>query len=180
METAQTNEIITEAQTESTAPSDDVQRNDEQTSEGTKESQEAVIKDDNTLCDEAESKIAEAISSELAKINAIDPDIKSFDDILNSDTGKAFTEKVRRGYSLYDAYLVTNQKRILRSVSESAHQSAINSVNSKSHLTGNGVSKAEAPIDVPSKTYFLYKSMFPQLSDQQIKAHYAKHNRSRN
>ena len=125
----------------------------------------------------SEDGVAEAIARELSMINALDPTVNSFDDILSSDTAGEFTEKVKRGYSLYDAYLVTNQKKILRSVSDAVRQAALNSVNSKSHLTGTGASKAENLTEVPSKTYSLYKAMFPGLSDHQIIAHYAKHNK---
>ena len=56
-----------------------------------------------------------AIEAEFRKINALDPTVKSFDDLMLMENAEEFAEKVRKGYSLYDAFIITNGKNFLKS-----------------------------------------------------------------
>lgn len=118
-----------------------------------------------------------AIEAEFRKINAIDPSVKSFDDLMLMENADEFAEKVRKGYSLADAFILTNGKKLSQRIKAAAVKTALSRLAAKQHLTGAGTSGGEAAIDVPAETYSLYKSLYPSLSDSEIKRHYKKHNK---
>jgi hypothetical protein len=118
-----------------------------------------------------------AIEAEFRKINAIDPSIKSFDDLMLMENSEEFAEKVRKGYSLTDAFIIANGKKLSQKIKAAAVKSAISRLVAKQHLTGAGTGGGESAIDVPAETYSLYKSLYPNLTDGEIKKHYKKHNK---
>ena len=121
-----------------------------------------------------------AIDEEMKKITDIDCDIKTFDDLMGMERADAFAEKVRKGYSLSDAYMVVNSKKIFEKQKSAALKAAAGRFTSKRHLTGAGTSGGEMAVDVPSETYALYKAMYPDLSDSEIKKHYSKRRKGGN
>lgn len=118
-----------------------------------------------------------AIEAEFRKINAIDPSVKSFDDLMLMENADEFAERVRRGYSLTDAFIITNQKKLSQRIKTAAVRSALARMGAKKHLTGAGTGGGEAAIDVPAETYSLYKSLYPNITDGEIKKHYKQHNK---
>ncbi len=118
-----------------------------------------------------------AIESEFRKINAIDPSVKTFDDLMLMENAEEFAEKVRKGYSLTDAFVLTNGKKLSQKIKAAAVKSALSRLAAKQHLTGAGTGGGESAIDVPAETYSLYKSLYPNLTDGEIKKHYKKHNK---
>ncbi len=118
-----------------------------------------------------------AIEAEFRKISSIDPSVKSFDDLILMENADEFAEKVRRGYSLTDAFILTNQKKLSQRIKTAAVRSALARVGAKKHLTGAGTGGGEAAVDVPAETYSLYKSLYPNITDGEIKKHYKQHNK---
>ncbi|MBE6649383.1 MAG: hypothetical protein E7614_07700 [Ruminococcaceae bacterium] len=118
-----------------------------------------------------------AIEAEFRKINAIDPSVKSFDDLMLMENADEFADRVRRGYSLTDAFIITNQKKLSQRIKTAAVRSALARMGAKKHLTGAGTGGGEAAIDVPAETYSLYKSLYPGITDGEIKKHYKQHNK---
>ncbi len=118
-----------------------------------------------------------AIEAEFRKINALDPTVRSFDDLMLMENAEEFASKVRKGYSLTDAFILTNQKKLNQRLKNSAIRSALSKLGAKQHLTGAGTGGGEAAVDVPAETYSLYKSLYPGITDGEIKKHYKQHNR---
>ena len=120
-----------------------------------------------------------AIEDEFRKINAIDPSVKSFDDLILMENAEEFAEKVRRGYSLTDAFIITNSKKLSQRIKNAAVRSTLSRLAAKQHLTGAGTGGGEAAIDVPAETYSLYKTLYPNITDSEIKKHYKMHNKTK-
>ena len=118
-----------------------------------------------------------AIEAEFRKINAIDPSVKTFDDLILMENSEEFAAKVRKGYSLYDAFILTNGKKLSQRIKNQAVRAALSRLGAKQHLTGAGTGGGEAAIDVPAETYSLYKSLYPNITDKEIRAHYKNHNK---
>ena len=116
-----------------------------------------------------------AVDEEIRKIGALDSNIKSFRDLIDMENAEEFMEKVNKGYSLSDAYFLVNGKKLMSRAAGNASRAAINKLNSKNHLRGVLQDGAQTPVDVPAETLMLYRSMFPEMSEDAIRKHYAKH-----
>ena len=118
-----------------------------------------------------------AIEAEFRKINALDPTVKSFDDLMLMENAEEFAEKVRKGYSLSDAFIITNSKKLSEKLKNSAVRAALLRLGTKQHLVSTSTGGGEAAVDVPAETYSLYKTLYPDITDREIKKHYKKHNK---
>lgn len=116
-----------------------------------------------------------AVEEEIKKISALDNSVKSFRDLIEMENSEEFMEKVNKGYSLSDAYFLVNGKKLMSRAADNASRAAMNKFSSKSHLRGVPQDKAAAPTDVPAETLNLYRMMFPEMSEDAIRKHYAKH-----
>jgi hypothetical protein len=147
-----------------------------ETSPNRDEGEEFVNSERLTLRHQGEAR-RRAIEEEFRKINAIDPTVKSFDDLMLMENAEEFAEKVRRGYSLTDAFIITNSKRLSARIKNAAVRSTLSRLAAKQHLKGAGTGGGEAAIDVPAETYSLYKSLYPGITDGEIRRHYKAHNK---
>ena len=121
--------------------------------------------------DEQEAKMKE----ELKLIHEIDDSIETLDDISKMDNCDDVIEKLNRGYSLYDAYVLCNMNRISQLNKDKKEKEQTSNVNSKSHMksTRGGSSNY---VEVPTEIYNTYKKNLPNWTDKQIREHYAKNN----
>ena len=118
---------------------------------------------------ENETKLAE----ELSKINKLDPSISSLDDISKLDNCKEIIDKLNGGYSLYDAYVLANFDNIRSDVKEAGKRTAIDNINSKSHMkTATGGSGQH--INIPDDVLAMYRKNLKGWTDAQIREHYEK------
>ena len=98
--------------------------------EATEADEGAELKEDFVSDDRAEARrLADAklvaLESALRKINSLDPSIKTFDDLMNMENSAQFAEKVKRGYSLTDAFIIVNGKKIAERMKAAAVRSAL-------------------------------------------------------
>ena len=80
-------------------------------------------------------------------------------------------EKVKRGYSLEDAYYLVHRDELSEKQVASAKQSALNASSSKRHLestTSRGTDSAYVPNDVKE----MYRELNPGITDAEIAKHY--------
>ncbi len=118
-----------------------------------------------------------AIEAEFRKINALDPSIKSFDDLVAMENAEEFAEKVRKGYSLSDAFILTNGKKLSEKLKNQAVKAALSRLGTKQHLVSTSSANTDSSFDVPAETYSLYKNLYPNITDKEIRKHYKKHNK---
>lgn len=128
----------------------------------------------NEIIEKQQEEENEKITAEEIKlIHAIDSSINSLDDISKMDNCNDVIEKLNKGYSLYDAYVLCNINKISQINKDKKDKEKINNVNSKSHLkqTSGG---SKNYIEIPSEEYAIYKKNLPNWTDKQIREHYAK------
>ena len=115
------------------------------------------------------------MEQELKLIHEIDDSIETLDDISKMDNCDDVIEKLNRGYSLYDAYVLCNMNRISQLSKNKKEKDQVNNTNSKSHMksTRGGSSSY---VEVPTEIYNTYKKNLPNWTDKQIREHYAKNN----
>lgn len=109
--------------------------------------------------------------SEFRKIQALDPGVKSVDDLMQGENAEAFLNAVKKGNSLLDAFKLANFDRLSQKRSAAAQQKVRNQINSKSHMQATGQGKGRT-VNIPMETLTMYKEAFPNWTDAQIAKHY--------
>lgn len=126
------------------------------------------------IIEEQEAREREvAIDSEIKLIQKINPNINSLDDISKEENCQEVIDRLNKGYSLYDAYVLSNLDRINNQNTEKAKKEAINNVQSKSHMKKSSGGSNDY-VEVPHEVYDTYKKNLPNWTDKQIREHYAK------
>lgn len=114
-----------------------------------------------------------AVEDEIKLIQKLNPSINSLEDISKEENCQEVIDRINKGYSLYDAYVLSNLDKINSINNEKAKKSAINNAQSKSHMK-NSRGTSTSSVEVPKDIYNTYRKNLPSWSDKQIKEHYAK------
>ena len=118
------------------------------------------------------------VDEQIKEISKLDPGIKTVDDLINNDKYGQIKALVKKGYSLPDAFKITNFDRLASMKGDAGKQSAINSVNSKSHLTTTQVGAAGGTVaSVPEDIKAYYRQINPGITDEEISKHWAKNSK---
>lgn len=113
------------------------------------------------------------IRNELEEIKKLDPSISSINDITDLPTGKKFRDLVNRGnISFLEAFKLANFDRI-QTIRAAAQRQAAKNAESKSHMKGITASAKDAA-EVSDREMKIYKTMCPWMSDDEIRADFAK------
>lgn len=132
-----------------------------------------VIKAKEIIAKTEEEEKKRAVEAQIAMINKLDSKITSLEDIGKEDNLQDILDKVNKGYSLYDAYLLSNLDKISTDKINGAKKKALADVDSKGHLkTSTGA--AGKTTHIPADTYAMYKRNMPSWTDEQIRKHYEK------
>lgn len=118
-------------------------------------------------------RMQDRVDQELSKIQRWDEEIKSLEDIADSENFDAIYERVIRGYDLSDAVYLANADVYRRRVADRAEQAAINRLRSKEHLVGvqtRGGGETVVPRDVMAE----FKRLMPKASGEEIRKFYRK------
>lgn len=129
--------------------------------------------------DAAEAKLREAdeerfktsLEDEVRRIAQTGEAVESLADIAKLEKYPEMREKIRRGYTLEDAYLTVYRDEIEARKQEKRNERAALSAASKSHMTRTK-SKGNAMASVPSDVIAEYRTLMPGMSDADIAKHY--------
>ncbi len=123
----------------------------------------------------AQQKIAQqqqAMVAGLQEISRIDPDIKTFEDILANPNFAQIDAMYQRGYSLSDAYKLANMEKITQRKQAAAKQTVINQTTGKSHMQQTSGRGTGNDVQIPADVMAMYHEMMPNATDKEIRAHY--------
>lgn len=115
----------------------------------------------------AEQQAQSAVAAEMQKITAIDPTIKSLEDIAKMPTAGDFNRYVQMGNTLEDAFFLANRKGIEQRRLAAAKQTAINQTRSKQGLF-SGAGEGAAGDGVPAEQVEAYRQIMPDATDEEI------------
>ena len=96
----------------------------------------------------------QAFENEVELIKKIDPSIKSFDDVINSESF-AEVDRIYRagGKSLSEAFKLANFDRLMSANEGKLRQQVINQMSGKDHLKGNGSGGSKvSTVTIPEET----------------------------
>jgi predicted enzyme involved in methoxymalonyl-ACP biosynthesis len=114
------------------------------------------------------------IQSELAEIRKLNPSVQSIKDVLEMPTGKEFSRLVQeRNMTFLEAYKLANQDQMQQMQAVAAQEAAARNYHSKDHMLAIG-SRGGEGISVPKGTMDFYHRFRPELTDDQIRADYAR------
>ena len=117
------------------------------------------------------------LDEQIKEISALDPSIKTADDLMALPVYDKIRDYVRRGLSIVEAYKLTNMDKLTDKKTAAAAQSAINKVASKEHLTST-TSRGKGDNPIPRKQLEMYRLLRPNMTDKEIKADWAKHSKT--
>lgn len=135
--------------------------------------QEAIAAADRERARAIEQQAQEAIGTQLKAIQAVNPTIKSLEDIASMPTAPAFNRYVQQGLGLEDAYYLANRAEIEGKKTAAAKQAAINQTRSKGHLDSGAGGAANAVV-VPPEEVAMYRAMMPNATDEEIRKDWEK------
>lgn len=111
----------------------------------------------------------QALNADVAEIGKLDPSIKSIDDVLKLPNVNAMIDKVRRGYSLVDAYRLLNYDSSMKASQNAGKQAARNEVRGKTHLAAHGGgSNGNGGKTIPASMLPGLKEQFPGKSIEEL------------
>lgn len=122
---------------------------------------------------ETVKQISAAITSDHAKLR------EEYGDLVPenlAEFAEATVDKVRRGYSLYDAWYLDNRAQVMEKQKKAAEQKALNRINSKSHLRteGDGAGDETQVSTVPLSQDTLQAYLDSGMSERQARAFHKK------
>ncbi len=127
---------------------------------------------DRVLREAREREAREKVEAQVKEISALNPAIQSLSDLTKLETYPEIYEKVKRGYSIADAYRLANMADIESRAVARAQQQARNAERTKAHLQtteARGAGSVEVPADVKAE----YRALNPGITDAEIQKHYA-------
>ena len=117
------------------------------------------------------------IEEQVGLINKLDPSIKTFEDLYNREDYKDIYDTVQKtGVSIVEAFKLVNFDRLTQSAAAASRQAAINSANSKDHLSTTSQRGAGA-LTVPADVKEIYRALNPGITDAEIQQHYNKYHK---
>ena len=124
-----------------------------------------------------EAEQQKRIEQELANIHKMDESINTVADLLKMPNAEAFREKVNRGYSFEDAYILVNRDRLEKAQAAAAQNAAMQKMRGKEHLVPPAGAKGTGAGTVPKDVMNLFRTFNPKATEAEIIAYYNKYNK---
>lgn len=144
-----------------------------------------VVKQAHSVIKQAEESAAaakqvqaqEGINNELKIISALNPSIKTLEDLTTMENAEEYFNLVKRGgLTLSEAFKLLNFDNLTSRKTAAAKQAAINQVTGKGHLSVTQ-SRGAGGVAIPPETLTMYKELFPNKTEADFQKHYATHNK---
>lgn len=117
------------------------------------------------------------VEEQLKEIGALDPSVKTLEDLAKMANYAAFYDMVKRGLTLAEAYKLANYDALTQGAAAAAKQAAINAAAGKEHLTPT-TPRGTGAVSVPADVMEQYRAFNPGATDAEIQAHYNKYHKS--
>lgn len=151
-----------------------------------KAAQDALTKE-RERAEAAEARIREAdeeqfrasLEDEIKRIAATGEAVKTLADVAKLEKYPEMREKIRRGYTLEDAYMTVYRDEIESRRQATRNERAALAAASKSHMRRTRVEGDSSLATVPSEVIAEYRSLIPGMSDAEIAKHYNNYRKKR-
>lgn len=109
------------------------------------------------------------ISRALGNIAAIDPNIRSLEDIARLPTAERFKELVDKGIGIEDAYYLANRETVTQRSAKMAYAKGTRAGASRTHLAPIASPDAPGQISVPKEFAENFRAFLPNATDKEIR-----------
>ena len=120
----------------------------------------------------ANARYEAALNAELQKVTAMDPSIKTLQDIAAMPTAKEVNRYVQMGLGIDKAFYLANSTEIDERRMAAARVAMQEQMAGKGHLNPVAASGTKAPVTVPRGVVETYRAMFPNATDAEIQKAY--------
>lgn len=138
-----------------------------------KQAKEAEARANRAEAEAREAKARADIDGWIKEISALDPAVKSLEDITKQENYQTVYDYVKKGLNLTEAYKLANYDRIGAKQTAAAKQAALNAAGSKAHMTGTK-SRGQGSLSVPSDEMAMFRLFNPNATDAEITEYYNK------
>lgn len=119
------------------------------------------------------ARAQEAIRTSLKNISAMDPGVKTLEDIAALPTAGRFNELVQKGIGLEDAFYLANRQAIDTRRAAAAKAAALNGASNRRHLDPVPTGSGKQTVEVPAEQAEMFREMMPGATDEEIRTAYA-------
>ena len=113
----------------------------------------------------------EQVNAQLARIRAMDPEMRDLGDILRSDAGESFRQYVGMGLDFVDAYTLAARERLEELRSRRAEENARAKAAGKDHLSAT-TTRGRGSLSVPAGEMAVIRALLPDATDEEIRRYY--------
>lgn len=118
------------------------------------------------------ARMEAALKAELQKVTAMDPNVKTMEDIAAMPTAQEFNRYVQLGLGVEEAFLLANRQSVKERELAAAKAATETRMAGKRHLAPPETSGAKT-IQVPRDVVEAYRTMMPDATDTEIQKAYA-------
>lgn len=150
-------------------------KNDQMTGEDIRKMVSDMVENNPLVVEARETTARNQLEADVKRIQKIDPDIKSLDDLYAADGFEDVLKAVQeQGLNVYDAYRLVNFEKLMEKNSAATKQAAINAAKGKTHMepVGGTSEPATNEAEIPEKALAKWKRAYPELSYEQLRRKY--------
>ena len=117
-----------------------------------------------------------AVEEQIKAIGALDPSVKTLEDVLRLPNYQQIYARVQKGASLKDAFILENFDALRAKDAAAGRQAALNATATKGHLAPTQT-RGQGAQTVPADVKALYRELNPDATDAEIQNHYNKYHK---
>lgn len=150
-------------------------QNNQMTGEEIRRMVSEMVETNPMVVEARETTARQQLEADLKRIQKIDPDIRTQDDLAASEGFEDVLKAVQeQGLNVYDAYRLVNFEKLMEKNSAATKQAAINAAKGKTHMepVGGTSEPATNEAEIPEKALAKWKRAYPELSYEQLRRKY--------
>lgn len=128
----------------------------------------------------ANARMEAALQQELKKVSAMDPSIKTLEDIRAMPTAAKFNDYVQKGLGLEDAFYLANRQAVDERRMAAARAATQEKLAGKDHLNPVSGVPGKTPYQVSRAEVEAFRAFMPDATDAEIRAAYEAEMKHRN
>lgn len=121
----------------------------------------------------------ERFREELREITKLDPTVKDAADLRSKEYYGELYDRVKKGYSLVDAYRLATYDRSVAAAAKNARRQAVTSAASREHLKPTASPRGDVLGAVPPEVLEQYRLLNPAATDAEIARDWKKYSSAR-
>lgn len=127
----------------------------------------------------ANARMEAALQAELKKVTAMDPSIKTLEDIRAMPTAAKVNEYVQKGLGLEDAFYLANRQAVDERRMAAARAATQQQIAGKGHLNPVSGVPGKTPYQVSQADIAAYRAFMPDATEAEIRAAYEAEHKER-